>query len=416
MLVSRRDFSAVVAATGILTAGGARAAVLGNPDNPSQGRDAIKSNPKSGSDPGPRNEMLGGQLPSSEMPPSTDHGDVENFWFPFDAANRRVQDGGWARQVTVNELPIAKTLAGVDMRLTAGGVRELHWHLPAEWAFVLYGKARITGFDQDGRSFVADVGAGDLWNFPSGIPHSIQGLEPDGTEFLLVFDDGRFSEFSTFLPSSWMVHTPTDVLAKNFGVQAEAFKSVPLHELYIFQAPIPGPLSDDRTAAYGKQGNTPESFSFSLLKQQPKFSSPHGEVRIVDSRNFPIASTIAAAHVIVHPGAMREMHWHPNADEWQYYISGTGRMGVFAAGQNARTRDFRAGDVGYIPRSMGHYIENTGSTDLVFLEVFRSSYYSSISFAQWLSHMPPELVKAHFKFSDDTLKSFSKDKIDVVGT
>jgi oxalate decarboxylase len=204
-------------------------------------------------------------------------------------------------------------------------------------------------------------------------------------------------------------------LAKNFGVQPDAFKPMPLHELYIFQAPLPGALSADQDAAYAKQGNTPESFSFSLLQQQPKFSSPHGEVRIADSRNFPIASTIAAAHVIVHPGAMREMHWHPNADEWQYYISGSGRMGVFAAGQNARTRDFRAGDVGYIPRSMGHYIENTGSTDLVFLEVFRSSYYSSISFAQWLSHMPPELIKAHFKFSDDTIRSFSKDKIDVNG-
>ena len=96
-------------------------------------------------------------------------------------------------------------------------------------------------------------------------------------------------------------------------------------------------------------------------------------------------------------------------------VSGTGRICVFAASQSARTRDFRAGDVGYIPRSMGQYIENTGNTDLVFLEVFRSSYYSSISFAQWLSHMPPELVKAHFKFSDDTLKSFSRDKVDVNG-
>lgn len=414
MIVSRRSLGAV-AATGLLAVGGARAAVLGNPDNPPQGPSAIRSNPQSGSDPGPKNELLGGQLPSSEMPPSTDHGDVENFWFPFDAANRRVQDGGWARQVTVKELPIAKSLAGVNMRLTAGGVRELHWHLPAEWSFMLYGKARITGFDQDGRSFVADVGPGDLWNFPSGIPHSIQGLEPDGAEFLLVFDDGSFSEFSTFLPSSWMVHTPPEVLAKNFGVPPEAFRPMPLHELYIFQAPLPGPLSDDQNAAYGKQGSTPESFSFSLLKQQPKFASPHGEVRIADSRNFPIASTIAAAHVVVHPGAMREMHWHPNADEWQYYISGSGRMGIFAAGQNARTRDFRAGDVGYIPRSMGHYIENTGNADLVFLEVFRSSYYSSISFAQWLSHTPPELVKAHFKFSDDTIRSFSKDKIDVNG-
>jgi len=57
---------------------------------------------------------------------------------------------------------------------------------------VLYGTARITAIDRDGKSFVADVKKNDLWYFPSGIPHSIQGLEPDGTEFMLVFDDGNF--------------------------------------------------------------------------------------------------------------------------------------------------------------------------------------------------------------------------------
>lgn len=414
MIVSRRNMLATAAAGGVLTARAARAVQLGNPDNPPQGSKAINNNPHSSSDPGPKNPVLSGQLPNSKMPPSTDHGDVPNFWFSFDAANKRVQDGGWARQVTVTELPIAKSLAGVDMRLTAGGVRELHWHLPAEWAFVLYGNARITGFDQNGRSFVADVSAGDLWNFPSGIPHSIQGLEPDGTEFLLVFDDGKFSEFDTFLPTTWMAHTPVDVLAKNFSLPASAFDHIPLHELYIFQAAVPGPLRADQQKATRPPGQTPESFSFSLMSQKPDFSSPEGEVRIVDSKKFFIASTVAAAHVIVHPGAMRELHWHPNADEWQYYVAGQGRMGVFAAGENVRTKDFHAGDVGYIPRSFGHYIENTGKSDLVFLEVFNSSYYSSISFAQWLSHLPPELVKAHFNFADQTLASLPKNKTDVV--
>jgi oxalate decarboxylase len=415
MIISRRNMMAAAAAGGILSASAARAVQLGNPDNPPQGPDAIKGNPHSASDPGPKNTILGGQFPDSEMPPSTDHGNIPNFWFPFAVANKRMQDGGWAREVTVRELPVAKSLAGVDMRLTAGGVRELHWHLPAEWAFVLYGNARITGFDQNARSFVADVSAGDLWNFPSGIPHSIQGLDPDGTEFLLVFDDGKFSEFDTFLPTTWMAHTPVEVLAKNFKLSDSAFTQIPMHELYIFQAAVPGPLSAAQQKATGPQGQTPESFSYSLMKQQPDFSSADGEVRIVDSKKFVIASTVAAAHIIVHPGALRELHWHPNADEWQYYIAGQGRMGVFAGGVNVRTKDFHAGDVGYVPRAFGHYIENTGNSDLVFLEVFNSSYYSSISFAQWLSHVPPELVKAHFNFSDQTLAALPKEEQTVVG-
>jgi oxalate decarboxylase len=211
-----------------------------------------------------------------------------------------------------------------------------------------------------------------------------------------------------------MAHTPPEVLAKNFGVPASAFNKIPLHELYIFQSKVPPALGTDQQAAKGTQGSTPESFSYRLMQQKPHFSSPAGEVRIVDKSNFPIASTIAAAHVIVRPGAMREMHWHPNADEWQYYIAGDARMGVFAASENVNTKDFHAGDVGYVPKSMGHYIENTGATDLVFLEIFRSPYYSSVSFAQWLSHLPQELVQAHFNLSTETLNAFPKGDQTVV--
>src|SRR5215467_8627468 len=114
---------------------------------------------------------------------------------------------------------------------------------------MLYGKARITGVDANGRNFVDDVGVGDLWYFPSGIPHSIQGLEPDGAEFLLVFDDGSFDEENTFMITDWFKHTPTEVLTKNFGVPAFLFGSIPdQSERYIFSGQVPGPLSSDRIA------------------------------------------------------------------------------------------------------------------------------------------------------------------------
>src|SRR3979490_1178798 len=113
------------------------------------------------------------------------------------------------------------------MGLTGGGIRELHWHTAAEWSIMLCGTARITAIDRDGKSFVADVKKNNLWYFPSGIPHSIQGLGPDGAEFLLVFDDGEFDEDNTFLLSDWLKHTPPDVIAKNFGVPASMFDNVP---------------------------------------------------------------------------------------------------------------------------------------------------------------------------------------------
>src|SRR5712671_5121417 len=183
---------------------------------------------RSKSDPGPANPMLDGQNPDSIWPPSTDSKSlVQNFKYPFSFANKRTYEGGWSREVTVRELPVSKSMAGVNMRLTAGGVRELHWHTAGEWAIMLYGTACITAIDRDGRSFVADVKQNDLWYFPSGIPHSIQGLEPDGAEFMLVFDDGEFSEAVTVLLSDAMSHLPPEVLSKNFGVPQQALKKLP---------------------------------------------------------------------------------------------------------------------------------------------------------------------------------------------
>ncbi len=113
---------------------------------------------------------------------------------------------------------------------------------------------------------------------------------------------------------------------------------------------------------------------------------------------------------------MRELHWHPNTNEWQYYIEGQARMGVFAASGQARTFDFAAGDVGYVPFAMGHYIENTGTTPVRFLEVFRSSYYADVSLDQWLALTPRELVQAHLKVDPQTLAAFHKEKSPVVPT
>jgi oxalate decarboxylase len=362
---------------------------------------------------GPRNVPLERENPSLLASPYTDSGTIPNLKFSFSAARNRLLTGGWAREITVRELPVAKELAGVNMRLKPGGIRELHWHKEAEWAYMLAGRARITAVDQDGRNFVADVGVGDLWNFPAGIPHSIQGLE-EGCEFLLVFDDGNFSENETFLITDWFVHTPRDVLAKNFGVAESAFDDIPIdveHERYIFDGRVPGPLAAD--AVESPEGTVPTTFVHRLLAQDP-LKAPGGTARIADSSNFPAASTIAAAYVEVEPGGLRELHWHPNTDEWQYYVSGQARMTVFASSRKARTFDFQAGDVGYIPFAMGHYVENTGDETLRFLELFRSDRFVDVSLQQWMALTPPELVQAHLSLDDATVAALRKEKQVVV--
>jgi oxalate decarboxylase len=394
---------------GVSSAALAAAGIRSLENLPGQEASESKSD-KSKSDPGPKNASLDAANPDSVDPPLTDAGAVQTFKYPFSFAHKRLHEGGWSREVTQRELAVSKSLAGVNMRLTAGGVRELHWHTAAEWAFMLYGTARITCVDTDGKSFVTDVKENDLWYFPPGIPHSIQGLAPDGCEFLLVFDDGNFSEYETVLLSDWMAHTPPEVVAKNFGVSKKVIANMPERELFIFQAAVPGPLEEDRRIAAGRLGPSPTDFAFRTMRTPPSKQNKSGEVRIIDSGNFKVAANIAAAMVIIKPGGVRELHWHPNADEWQYYWGGKGRMTVFATGSRARTMDFETGDVGYVQKALPHYVENTGTTDLKFLEMFKSSYYQDLALSEWLSHTPPELVAAHLNLDKATLNALPREK------
>ncbi len=361
---------------------------------------------------GPRNLQREAQDPFTVCPPSTDSGTLPNLKWSFADSHVRIEDGGWARQTTVRELPISKAMAAVNMRLRSNVAREMHWHKEAEWSYMLKGRARVTVVDQFGRFFADDIGEGDIWYFPAGIPHSIQGLESDvdGCEFLLVFDDGSFSEDSTFLISDWLAHTPKDILAKNFNAPESAFADMPKPELYIFPAPAPGPLDADRT--HGGVA-TAATYTHRMMAQDP-IRTRGGSVRIADSNVFKVSKTIAAALVELEPGGLRELHWHPNGDEWQYYIEGEGRMTVFASEGKARTFDYRAGDVGYVPFAMGHYIENTGSTPLRFLEMFRSPVFADISLNQWMRLTPQPLVSAHTGLDAETLARLSKEKVPVL--
>ena len=264
-MISRRNILAATAAGGLTTAAtSALAASFGNPDRPPQGAINTKDNPASITDPGPQNPALGSQFPSAQSPPPTDVGNMPMFWASFNNAPKRIQDGGWARQVTQADFAIAESIAGVDMRLTAGGIREMHWHLAAEWGFMSYGNCRVTVLDEMGRPYVADVKEGDLWYFPAGLPHSLQGVGADGCEFILCFDDGKAGEYNTLMLTDWLAHTPPEILAENFGVPADTFAKIPITDLYIFQGKLPGDLSADRAAVKAANGAPPHPFTFSL--------------------------------------------------------------------------------------------------------------------------------------------------------
>lgn len=349
---------------------------------------------------GPRNPAVEAQNPDVLIPPATDSGGIPNLKFPFAMAHNRLEEGGWAREVTIRENPALKELAAVNMRLGPGVVRELHWHKEAEWAYVTAGRVRFYLVDDNRETLVEDLEPGDLWLAPAGFPHAIQGLE-EGTEFVLVFNDGNFSENQTLLVTELFAHMPREVLAKNFGVPESAFDGIPAREKYIFRLPVPGPIEAARKAL-GSATMTDRYVFRSASVASRAF--PGGATKVIDAKTFPVTN-MAALFIDLEPGGMREIHWHPDADEIQYYLSGRARMTVFDAVDNARTFDFVAGDIGYVPKTLAHYIENTGDEPMRVINVFSKGVYRDVSLNQWLALTPPDLVRGHLDVGDPLMSS-----------
>jgi oxalate decarboxylase len=401
MLVSRRAVAAVAAGGIVAASAAARAGSFGNPGRSAARRDQCAQ-------PGERHGSRARSgacepIPCAGSPPATDVGDMPRFWATFNNAPKRARTAA-GRQVTQADFDRDDDL-GVDMRLTAGAIRDFIGISPRNGLHDLR-QLRVTVLDPAGHAYVADVRATSLARrsspFSRGSGRTVR--------ILLAFDTAGADQPQHPSATDWMAHTPPDVLALNFGVPASSFKKIPTHQLYIFQSDLPGPLGADQAAVKSPLGPPPNPFTFSLGSEPYTRDTKGGKVQIADSNNFTVSKTIAAALVTVHPGGLRELHWHPNADEWQYWIKGRGEMTVFTAGPNAVTQDFAPGDIGYVLRGNGHYIKNIGDTDLQFLEIFRSSYFADVSLSDWLTHTPPAMVAAHLNVDVETIKGWPNDK------
>jgi oxalate decarboxylase len=328
----------------------------------------------------------------------------QNFRYPLEAQAGKVLPGGSAKEVTVKELPISDSIAGVSMWLQPGGVRELHWHAnAAEWGFVVEGSVRVTLFDPQGRIDIVDAGTEDIFYFPRGYGHAIQNSGSTPTHFILIFDNGHFSEFATFSSTDWLAHTPPDVLAKTLGVPDTSLTGLPTGEAYIVTGPVPPPLAEDQPAT--PQPLTPLSHVY-RFSAQPADAYAGGTMKIVSAKEFPVSTTISGALIDLEPGGLREPHWHPNASEWFYILGGQMRMTLFASQGMARTETFNAGDVGYVPMGCGHYLENTGEERCRILLGFNAGAYEQISLSGWLAANPRQLVASNFNVPLATVDRF----------
>jgi oxalate decarboxylase len=335
--------------------------------------------------------------------------------FKFDIENQKgwVGEAGSAKEATVTEFPVSRSIAGVSMRLKPGGLRELHWHsLAAEWAYMLEGRCRVTVISPNGQAEVSDFGPGDTWYFPRGHGHSLQGLGPEECHMLLGFDNGNFSEFGTFSVTDWMANTPPAILSRNLGVPVSMLAQLPKKEVYIGAGKVPPPIIEGLRNPDIQTSQS--SHKYRLLEQPPRIFEG-GREYIVSSKEFPIQTTMTAARLELQPGALREMHWHPHADEWQYYMRGRARVTIFGSHGRTRTEEFGPGQVSFIQQGYGHFIEQLGNDPLEILTLFNSGVFESISLSAWLGANPGYLLEDNFGVSKSVVDRMVKKESGILG-
>jgi len=332
--------------------------------------------------------------PLSEAAEAAEIEPLPNFKFDIEKETGWVGEGGSAKEATAAEFPVSQSIAGVSMRLKPGAIRELHWHaLAAEWAYVIEGRCRTTVIAPNGQAEVDDFGPGDTWYFPRGHGHALQGLGPGECHFLLGFDNGHFSEYGTFSITDWIAGTPPEILSRNLGLPASAFARFPRKEVYIGTGKVPEvPLEALRNGALQP---AQMSHKYRLDLQPPKVFSG-GREFIVSAKEFPIQTTLTAVKMELQPGALREMHWHPHADEWQYYVRGRARVGVFGSHARHKIEEFGPGQIAFIQQGHGHFVEQVGDEPTELLILFNHPEFQEISLASWLGANPASLVEDNF--------------------
>jgi oxalate decarboxylase len=317
-------------------------------------------------------------------------GDPVVFTASLDNGPIKATSGGWARDITTKGLPIATDIAGAHLYLNAGGVREMHWHNSAEWAYVLSGNCQVTVVNPEGETEVANYAPGDLWYFPKGHAHAIQTLGSEPCHAILAFDDGLYGEHGTFGLSDWMSRLDLGMLTQTLGLSKDAIAKIPTGEVYIRQGDVIG--RDSAEARAVNVLDAARTHRFSLLTQSPRISSTGGTIHVASAKEYSISTTMTGVVTRLKAGAMHAPHWHANASEWHYLAKGRTRVTLFASDKRMSVAELSPGDCAYIPRGCGHSVQNIGVEECEIVGVLNSGTYSESSLSDWIAKAPRHVL------------------------
>ncbi|OKS87017.1 cupin domain-containing protein [Mucilaginibacter polytrichastri] len=333
-------------------------------------------------------------------------GQLPKFKFELEKKEPRIGNGGVTRGASVKDFPASIGLAGVSMHLESGVIRELHWHANAsEWGYVLKGCVRTTILHPDGSFYIDYFYPGDVWYFPKGYGHVLQGVSDEDAHFILIFDNGNFSEDHTFSITDFVSSVPKEIAAQNLGLSLEQLEKLYQGEAYFAKCEIP--TNENGLLSTREECSLTTMHKYPLMAQTPRIFEG-GIQRVVTQDDFPISQNLCGSVIELQPNALRELHWHPNADEWQYFIEGNAEVGIFLAQGNIVIDQYEAGDIGYAPMGAGHYIKNTGDKVLKVLIGFNNGHYQSVDLSDWIAKNPNDILEGNFQISEDIADKLPK--------
>jgi oxalate decarboxylase len=355
-----------------------------------------------------------------DVAPATDHmtliprrtGDPVTFTASLDKSAIKATSGGWARDVTSKALPIATNIAGAHLYLNPGGVREMHWHNAAEWAYILAGHCQVTVVDPQGETEVANYAPGDLWYFPKAHAHAIQTIGSEPCHAILAFDDGLYGEHGTFGLSDWISRLDPELLSQALALPKDLAAKIPMGEVYIKQGEV---IARDGAKAQATQVlDQTRTHRYRLMAQKPRIKSPGGTIHVASAHEYPISTTITAVITKLNPGAIHAPHWHPNANEWHYVAKGRTRVTLFATDKRMAVAELSVGDCAYIPQGCGHTVQNIGSEECEIVGVLDSGTYSEALLSDWLTHVPRQLLANNLGLPEKTFATINQRRSAIV--
>ena len=326
----------------------------------------------------------------------------------FNGAKADVFPGGTIKSLTVKETPSIPNMSTSLVEMKPGALRGLHWHKTAtEFGYVVSGNCVLTVYDPNNHMESGPLNAGDIWFVPRGFSHSLWAAGNQGCMFCTVYDDGITTEQNALHFADLLRSERPEIIYSSLGIPASRFSSVSA-DLLMAGRTDPGSLSP-----HGFAGPAPESFRFKLT-QLPQMKMPGGSFVQASSSDFPMSLTMVGAITILEPDAIREPHWHPNADEWDLVLEGSAIVTIFDGPGRLATVELGPNDIGFLSRNQAHAVEATGGKQFKLLSVFNANTFQAIGISDLLAGTPDTLIAQNLGLSPDEIATLPKNERFIV--